>query len=157
MYCSRYPEPQAWRTDALSFPWTGLFTYVFPPISLLYRVLGKIEREQCRVLLIAPLWPRKPWFPSLLRLFYHVPLTLPPRPDLLRQPRSGLLHLNPGPLQLTCWPLSSVPSDRQAFLAMLPPLPPTAIADPLVPFTIANYDIFNDGVDNISWIRPQPL
>ena len=35
------PDPQAWRVDALSFPWSGLPLYAFPPFSILPTVLEK--------------------------------------------------------------------------------------------------------------------
>ena len=54
-FCSRHNHPEAWRVDALSFDWTGIHAYAFPPISLLQRVLTKIETESSRVILIAPL------------------------------------------------------------------------------------------------------
>ena len=54
-FCSRHNHPEAWRVDALSFDWTGIHAYAFPPISLLQRVLTKIETELSRVILIAPL------------------------------------------------------------------------------------------------------
>ena len=55
--------PTRGRSSALSVQWDGLLAYAFPPISLVSRSLTKIEQEDCRVLLIAPFWPRQPWFP----------------------------------------------------------------------------------------------
>ena len=34
-YCSRCPDAQAWRIDALSISWTDLHLYTYPPVSLL--------------------------------------------------------------------------------------------------------------------------
>ena len=34
-YCSRVQDPLAWAMDAMSFPWSGLRLYAFPPFSLL--------------------------------------------------------------------------------------------------------------------------
>ncbi|XP_038072519.1 uncharacterized protein LOC119741020 [Patiria miniata] len=45
IYCARGPDPNAWQTDALSVRWDGLLAYAFPPISLVSRVLTKIEQE----------------------------------------------------------------------------------------------------------------
>ena len=55
VFCSRYHHPRAWASDALSIDWTNMFAYTFPPISILTRVIGKLERDRCKVLLIAPL------------------------------------------------------------------------------------------------------
>ena len=53
-YCSRCPEALAWRIDALSFPWTNLRLYAFPPFSLLPRILNKIAQDEADLLLVAP-------------------------------------------------------------------------------------------------------
>jgi hypothetical protein len=31
VFCSPYPDPQAWTCDALSVSWEGMFAYAFPP------------------------------------------------------------------------------------------------------------------------------
>ena len=116
VFCTRFFHPKAWASDALQIDWTGMSAYAFPPISLIPLVLSKVERELCRLLLIAPFWPRQPWFPRLTRLLVGIPVVLPDRGDLLHQPRSGVLHPNPRSLHLTGWPLSSDPSAWQAFL-----------------------------------------
>ena len=121
VFCARRHHPRAWAVDALTVDWANMFAYAFPPISLLQRVIGKIEREAGRVLLIAPFWPRQPWFPRLARLLVEAPVLLPDRPDLLRQPHSRLLHPAPGDLHLACWPLSNDPSLQQAFPRTLRP------------------------------------
>ena len=62
-YCSRCPDVQAWKIDALSFPWTGLRLYAFPPFTLLPRILDKLAQDEADLLLVAPFWPQRPWFP----------------------------------------------------------------------------------------------
>ena len=120
-FCSRHVNPQAWATDALSISWKGILGYAFPPISLLPRVLEKIDQEICKILLIAPFWPRQAWFPRLLNLLVHPPLVLPKRPDFLTQPISKAPHPDPDSLHLSVWMLSQCPSERQAFLTQLQP------------------------------------
>ena len=39
--------------------------YAFPPFHLIQAVLKKIHQSQCKVVLIAPLWPNRSWFPEL--------------------------------------------------------------------------------------------
>ena len=82
-YCSRVQDPAAWRIDAFSFQWKGFRGYAFPPVSLIPRILRKIREDQARVVLIAPWWPRRNWFPELVGLLPGPPRTLPPsaRPD----------------------------------------------------------------------------
>ena len=153
VFCARYYHPKAWATDALSLDWTNMYAYAFPPISLLPRVIGKVERSLCKILLIAPFWPRQPWFVRLVRLLVGPPLILPARPDLLFQPSSGILHPAPVDLHLTCWPLSKDPSARRAFLRTLPPWLHEAAALPHGRCTTAGFDIITDGVGNAQWIR----
>ena len=66
--CVCFKDPQAWKVDALSFRWSGLRFYAFPPFSFLPRVLEEIAQEGADVALVAPFWPQRPWFPRLLPL-----------------------------------------------------------------------------------------
>ena len=157
VFCSRLPCHKAWQTDALSIPWTGMFAYAFPPISLISRVITKVEQENCRVLLIAPFWPRQPWFMRLVRLLVRLPIMLPRRPDLLFQPGSKFLHPAPDDLHLTCWMLSRVPSEQQVFRQGLQPLPPTAVDLLLERSTTAEFDITTDGANGPLLIQPVRL
>ena len=157
IYCARYQEPQAWATDALSISWANMFAYAFPPISLLPRVLAKIKSECCRVILIAPFWPRQPWFQSIVRLLIHPPLVLPQRADLLSQPRSRVLHLSPETLHLTCWLLSSDPFAQQAFQRTLRPLPPAGVERQQEGHITAGYDISISGAGTDLLIPAQLL
>ena len=81
-YCARCRDPQAWRVDALSFPWSGLPLYAFPPFSILPTVLEKIAREGADVALVAPFWPQRPWFLKLFSLLAGRPRALPLLKDL---------------------------------------------------------------------------
>ena len=51
--------------------------------------------------LIAPFWPQGDWFPGLLELLSDIPMQLPSRKDLLRQPHFHSFHQNLPMLQLT--------------------------------------------------------
>jgi hypothetical protein len=105
IYVSPVPDDQAWAVDALSFSWTGLEAYAFPPLPLLERVIRKADLEKPRLVLIAPFWPRQVWFPDLLRLAREEPLPLELGPHDLLQPRSGIPHGNPQVLHLHAWRL----------------------------------------------------
>ena len=119
-FVSPVPDPLAWAVDALSLSWEGLLAYAFPPFSLLGRVLQKVKEHDCSILLIAPLWPKQPWFPVLLDLLVDLPLAIPARWNLLSQPRSRQFYQNPDRLHLHAWRLSRSPSCRRAFLQKLP-------------------------------------
>ena len=112
-YCSRSRDPKAWKVDAFSFHWGGIQGYAFPPIALIPRILRKIREDRASIILIAPWWPRRPWFPELVSLLVAPPRALPARPDVIRQPVSLTRHKNPTTLHLTAWPLSGkIPGTR---------------------------------------------
>ena len=104
-YVSLVPEPTAWKTDALSFPWTGLIAYAFPPLPLMERVIAKARVEKPSMILIAPKAPNLPWFPSLLQLTHVPPIELQLTSKTLLQPRTGIGHSNPMALRLHAWML----------------------------------------------------
>jgi hypothetical protein len=105
VYVSPVPDSRAGAVDALSFSWTGLEVYAFPPLPLLERVIRKVDFEKPRMVLIAPFWPRQTWFADLLRLSRGEPFPLDLGPRVLLQPRSGVPHGNPGVLHLHAWSL----------------------------------------------------
>ncbi len=54
-------------TDALAHSWPlALRKYVFPPVSLLAQTLCKLREDEEQVLLVAPHWPTRTWFPELI-------------------------------------------------------------------------------------------
>ena len=94
-YCTWELDPGAWAVDSLSMSWECLWAYMYPPISLIPRVLNKIRTSSCRVLSIAPWWPLQPWFPGLLHLLMDIPALLPQNPRLLQLKLSMLLYPEP--------------------------------------------------------------
>ena len=91
--------------DALSQEWPTGLLYAFPPLPLIAQVLRRIQEGHHSVLLVAPRWPARPWFPDLLRLLQGHPWQLPCRADLLSQADGRIWHPNPGTLCLWVWPL----------------------------------------------------
>lgn len=101
-FVTRRPEPNAFAIDAFSLTWSDEFYYMFPPFSLLPRILQKIEEDNTEAVLVAPIWPTQAWWPSLLHLLvgtaYNLPnpqkiLYLPHRPERkhpLKQMKLGL-------------------------------------------------------------------
>jgi hypothetical protein len=120
-YCSRYMDREAFAIDALSLDWTGLNAYAFPPISLIPLVLSKIARQRCKVVLIAPHWPRQMWFHKLLELIVAPPRVLPVDDDLLTD-MEGIYFPNVRHLHLTAWNLCCDASERTDFLRSQPSL-----------------------------------
>ena len=107
VYFSPVADPQSAGTDAMMQPWDGLQAYTFPPFGLLHRVLSKVWQSRgLELTLVAPFWPQCPWFPDLLEA---VPVFLPQRRDLLRQPHFHRFHQNLHVLRLTAFRISSDP------------------------------------------------
>ena len=62
IYVSPIPDQKALSIDALSMDWNRIHAYAFPPFHLIPAVINKIRLFQCKIVLIAPLWPDRPWF-----------------------------------------------------------------------------------------------
>ena len=104
-------------TDAMLQNWSGMEAYAFPPFSMIPQVLQKLRQSiNCQITLIAPFWPQRPWFVEVLELLVEVPVSLPKRVDLLRQPHFNRLHQNLHVLELTAWRVSSSPPSMSASL-----------------------------------------
>ena len=80
------PDPYSEAVNAFSQSWQNLYGYAFPPFNMIGKVLNKISREKCIVLLVCPFWPSQPWFPYLAELFVDFPIELPSFPSLLSCP-----------------------------------------------------------------------
>ena len=117
-YFSPVPDPNAMAVDALSQKWTGMTGYAFPPIPILPLVLKKLREENCVIILIAPLWPKRSWFSMIMELLVESPLKLPQIPKLLAQ--NGLFHKNPALFNYHAWTLSGRSELREAFLKRQP-------------------------------------
>ena len=85
-YVSRLPEPFAWQIDAFSLNWNFDLLYMFPPFSLVTRVLQKIVQDRAEVVLVAPIWTTQNWWPQLLHLMSHQSFYLPSTQKVLYLP-----------------------------------------------------------------------
>ncbi|XP_061590737.1 uncharacterized protein LOC133456285 [Cololabis saira] len=91
--------------DALANTWPRGLLYAFPPIPLVMPTLHRVRLSGHRVLLVAPKWPSRIWFSTLLSLLDGEPWQLPVRSDLLSQLGGEVWHPSPSLLQLWAWPL----------------------------------------------------
>lgn len=66
-YVSWMPEPEAWRVNAFSFGWHSHFYYIFPPFSLVARVVRKVVQDQTHAVLVTPEWVGQPWLAAALK------------------------------------------------------------------------------------------
>jgi hypothetical protein len=123
-FVSPVPDPRAYAVDAMSLSWEGMFAYAFPSFRFFTPVLHKITGEKCRIVVIAPAWPKQTWFANLLRLSCARPPVLPLKRNILSQFKGGVVHLSPERLHLHAWFQSGIISDRKAFLKQLPSTSP---------------------------------
>ncbi len=87
-------HPAPLGPDVMVQTWPRLFLYAFSPIVLLPGVLERVCRDRVLLLLIAPWWPGRVWFPDLISLLDRPPMELPVRMDLLSQAGSSIFHPN---------------------------------------------------------------
>ena len=121
IFCTWVPHQEAYALDALSIPWNNLFGYAYPPICLIPKILHHMNQYQCQIILVAPHWPRRPWYPDLLKMIADYPIKLPDQKNLLHQPNTNIYHPNPEIFNLVVWPLSTNCSRREVFLKKLKP------------------------------------
>ena len=96
--CSKFvsykPDPFAYQVNAFSIQWTKLKSYIFPPFSIIGKVLAKIVQDQATALVIVPCWQTQPWFPQFMRLVKQgtKPILVKAHPRLLQLPMSEAQH-----------------------------------------------------------------
>ena len=119
LFVSPIPDSKALAIDAMSMNWDGIHAYAFPPFHIIPAILTKIRMHRCKIVLIAPLWPQRTWFPELLHLSIAAPIFLPVIPGFLTQKtgtgNSVLVHQNPQSLSLLAWILSNDQSQIKIF------------------------------------------
>ena len=110
----------AWQVDDFTVPWDHVDMNAFPPFAILRLVINRVLMpSQLQVTLITPMWPQQEWHSNLLALLVEELRELPLWQNLLCQPHTQTVHDTLGQLRLHAWQLSSVPSEREAFLSLL--------------------------------------
>ena len=85
-YVARCPDPYASFIDAFSFNWSLYKVYLFPPFTLIGRVLQKIRIDKATALCVFPKWTTQAWWPNLQELMIGEPLIILPDPQNLVLP-----------------------------------------------------------------------
>ncbi|CAG2234336.1 unnamed protein product [Mytilus edulis] len=93
--CVSGSRSKIFAVDARSLSWKGMFRSRLPSFQVSLPSTSENSRENCKIIVIAPAWPKQSWFPDLLRLSCACPLVLPLRPDLLSQIKGKVLYQNP--------------------------------------------------------------
>lgn len=106
-FISPFPDPLAHGLDAMTMDWNNLYLYAFPPFALVNQVMRKFEQTaRCQLILVAPFWPTRNWFGTLIKYSKGDPLELPKWKKLLKQPVQETFHENLQLLNLHAWHLS---------------------------------------------------
>ena len=64
--------------------------YIFPPFSLIPRILSKIKSDTVeKAIIIVPFWPTQSWFSLLISVIISLPVRLPRHKDLIVMPTTG--------------------------------------------------------------------
>ena len=82
-YVSWHPEPETMAVNDFSLTWNNKFFYMFPPFSLVGRVLAKVIREKADALIVVPDWSTQYRYPQLMQMTTHEPLCFQPSPKNL--------------------------------------------------------------------------
>ena len=87
VYVSWKPDPSAVHINAFTMSWSSKLNYIFPPFSLIGRILQKVSDDQAECLLIVPMWPTAAWFSLIPPLLLDLPVLLPRMQNLLTKGR----------------------------------------------------------------------
>ena len=89
-YISFKPDPYASHIDAFTISWNNLKGYMFPPFSVIPKVLQKIQTDNATVMVVVPHWPTQSWFTTFVELSIKEPFLITPLPKNLVLPQDQL-------------------------------------------------------------------
>ena len=73
------PDSESYIIDCMSTSWENTYIYAFPPFSMIWPTISKIEKEAEKALLIVPMWPTQTWFTWALELATGTPIIIESR------------------------------------------------------------------------------
>jgi hypothetical protein len=85
-FVSRRPDPYATHIDAFSLNWNQFEAYVFPPFTLINRVIQKIRVDETTALCVFPKWTTQAWWPQVQEMMVGEPFMVRPGPKNLVLP-----------------------------------------------------------------------
>ena len=83
-YVSYTPEPDSFAVDAFTLDWSMYKNYIFPPFSLIPKILRKLLEDQAQAICILPYWPTQTWYSKAMTMMIGSPVILQPSQSLLR-------------------------------------------------------------------------
>ncbi|MCG7879447.1 MAG: reverse transcriptase domain-containing protein [Candidatus Thiodiazotropha endolucinida] len=139
LFVTWFPEPGSFHSNAFSMSWHEYKPYLFPPFSLIGKVVNKVVEDQVeKAVLVFPHWKSQTWFPLLIDIVCSFPVRLPRHKDLLVLPHCNTFHPLCRSMRLVAvtisgrrcsvmefrnqlHSLSSTPGDREPENSMVPP------------------------------------
>ena len=116
-YVSWHNDPFSSFVNAFSFKWNK-GVYLFPPLPLLEKVLGKIDCDNVLYgFIVCPFWPSQPWFAGVLNILIDFPFLFSPAD--VKDPS----HVLPRSCLFLGCPFGSELARRQAFQRKLQDVP----------------------------------
>ena len=109
------PDPEAQGTDAFHQDWSQMRGFANPPWCLIARCLSQIKRQVPRVVMVTPLWPSQPWYPTILGMLEDFPRMLPAQENLVVLQTDQAFIMNQGAPVLVAWPISRNPLHQEEF------------------------------------------
>ena len=107
-------DPEATAINAFTISWSETFSYIFPPFSLLGKVLQKLQEDKGKAIVIVPEWKTQTWYPMLQKLMLDQPIQLPQRKSLLLLPfNMEKTHPLLPKMRMQAWLLSGNPLDKK--------------------------------------------
>ena len=89
-WASWLPDSGSCIIDAVLVSWHSLYAYTFPPFSMIWPALKKVQRECQKAWVIVPKWTTQMWFPLLHQLAVAQPREI--CSTLLTLPRKKNIH-----------------------------------------------------------------
>ncbi len=118
-YVSWKQDPQAIAVDAFSLIWNANDYYIFPPFSLVARILAKLARDGGSLTLVVPVWPTQHWWVHLLEMTIAPPKFLGGK-KLVTLPWDGSEHPLRSQLHLAVFRVSGQNCEQKDFRNELP-------------------------------------
>ena len=92
-YAAFRSDPGAMYIDAFSIDCSYFKFYAFPPISVIPRVLPKVNQDSAESIIVFPFWKTHVWYPTILKMFVPTPTLFNSRKSLLLLPETtNLVH-----------------------------------------------------------------
>ena len=70
-YVFWHPEPKAMAVNAFPLTWSNNYFHMFPPFSLVGRVLAKVNRDKTEAVVVVPNWSNQYWYSQLMQMTSH--------------------------------------------------------------------------------------